>query len=158
VHAGFATHYVGRADLPVLSAALAEIGVAALARFSEPLPPCTIAPDIAAIDRCFAADTIGEIATRLAAEPGDWAAAALKALRTVSPTALGFTLAAFRRGADLTLAQALDAEFLLTRTTMAYPDFAEGVRAMVVDKDRQPKWRPTRIEDVDPAVIAGMFH
>jgi enoyl-CoA hydratase len=157
VHAGFATHYVGRANLPALSAALAEIGVAALAQYAEPLPPCAIAPYIAAIDRCFAADTIGEIAACLAAEPGDWAAPALKALRTVSPTALGFTLAAFRRGADMTLAQALDAEFLLTRTTMAYPDFAEGVRAMVVDKDRQPKWRPARIEDVDPAVIAGMF-
>ena len=49
----------------------------------------------------------------------------------------------------MTLDQALNAEFLLTRTTMAYPDFAEGVRAMVVDKDRQPKWQPARIEDVD---------
>jgi enoyl-CoA hydratase len=40
---------------------------------------------------------------------------------------------------------------------MAYADFAEGVRAMVVDKDRQPKWQPPRIEDIDPSVIAGMF-
>jgi enoyl-CoA hydratase len=40
---------------------------------------------------------------------------------------------------------------------MAYPDFAEGVRAMVVDKDRQPKWQPSRIEDIDQSVIAGMF-
>ena len=36
-------------------------------------------------------------------------------------------------------------------------DFAEGVRAMVVDKDRKPRWQPARIEDVDPAVIAAMF-
>ena len=157
VHAGFATHFTSRANLPALSETLAEIGVAALARFAEPLPPCTIASDLAAIDRCFAADTIGEIAARLAAEPGDWAAAALKALRTVSPTALGFTLEAFRRGADMTLKQTLDAEFLLTRTTMAYPDFAEGVRAMVVDKDRQPKWQPTRIEDIDQGVVDAMF-
>jgi enoyl-CoA hydratase len=157
VHAGFATHFVSRANLAALSAALAEIGVAALARFAEPLPPSTIAPHLAAIDRCFAAETVGQIATSLAAESGDWAAAALKALRTVSPTALGFTLEAFRRGANLTLKDALDAEFLLTRTTMAYPDFAEGVRAMVVDKDRQPKWQPARIEDIDSAVIAGMF-
>ena len=40
---------------------------------------------------------------------------------------------------------------------MAYPDFAEGVRAMVVDKDRTPKWQPPRLEDVDPAVVAAMF-
>jgi enoyl-CoA hydratase/carnithine racemase len=157
VHAGFATHFVSRAKLPGLSAALAEIGVAALARFAEPLPPDSIGSHLDAIDRCFSAGTVGEIAVGLAAEPGDWAAAALKALRTVSPTALGFTLEAFRRGANMTLKQTLDAEFLLTRTTMAYPDFAEGVRAMVVDKDRQPKWRPARIEDIDQNVIAGMF-
>ena len=157
VHAGFATHFVSRANLPALSSALAEVGVAALARFAAPLPPCTFAPHVAAIDRCFSADTIGEIAARLAAEPGDWAAAALNAMRGVSPTASAFTLEAFRRGADMTLQQTLDAEFLLTRTTMAYPDFAEGVRAMVGDKDRQPKWQPARIEDIDQEVVDGMF-
>ncbi len=157
VHSGFATHFVSRANLPGLSAALAEAGVSALARFAEPLPPCTIASHLSAIDRCFAADTIGEIIRRLAAEPDEWAAAALKALRTVSPTALGFTLEAFRRGANMTLKQTLDAEFLLTRTTMAYPDFAEGVRAMVVDKDRHPKWQPPLIENMDQSVVDGMF-
>ena len=157
VHAGFATHFVSRARLPALSAALAEIGVAALARFAEPLPPCSIETHLAAIDHCFSAGTVGEIVARLERETGDWAAAALKAMRTVSPTALAFTLEAFRHGAGMTLRQTLDAEFLLTRTTMAYPDFAEGVRAMVVDKDRQPKWRPARIEDIDQSVVDAMF-
>jgi enoyl-CoA hydratase len=157
VHAGFGTHYVSRAHLPALSAALAEIGVAALARFAEPLPVFSLAPHQAAIDGCFSAATVPEIVARLAADGGTWTGPALKALRTVSPTALGFTLEALRRGADLTLPQALDAEFRLTRTTMAYPDFAEGVRAMVVDKDRQPKWQPSAIEEVEPAVITAMF-
>ena len=58
---------------------------------------------------------------------------------------------------DLTLPQCQAAELALTRTTMRHPDFAEGVRAMVVDKDRKPRWQPSRIEDVDPAVIAAMF-
>ena len=71
--------------------------------------------------------------------------------------ALHFTLRALRRGRDLTLKQALDAEFALTRTTMAYPDFAEGVRAMVVDKDRSPAWLPARIEEVDPIQIDALF-
>ena len=68
-----------------------------------------------------------------------------------------WTLRALRRGRDLTLQQALDAEFALTRTTMAHPDFAEGVRAMVVDKDRKPAWQPATIEDVDPARIDALF-
>jgi enoyl-CoA hydratase len=126
-------------------------------RSSPSLPPFTLAPVLTAIDRCCSANTVPEIAARLAAEPGDWAAPALKALHTVSPTALAFTLEAFRRGANLTLKNALDAEFLLTRTTMAFPDFAEGVRAMVVDKDRQPKWQPERIEDIDQTVVTAMF-
>ena len=91
------------------------------------------------------------------ADPARAAWYAEQGLHTVSPTALAFTLEAFRRGANLTLKDALNAEFLLTRTTMAYPDFAEGVRAMVVDKDRQPRWQPARIEEVDPAAIAALF-
>jgi enoyl-CoA hydratase len=157
VHAGFGTHFVSRARLPALSAALAEIGVAALARFAEPLPAFSMAEQAAAIDTCFGAATVGEIMSRLQADGDAWTQPALQALRTVSPTALAFTLEALRRGADLTLPRALDAEFRLTRTTMAYPDFAEGVRAMVVDKDRQPKWQPASIDDVDLAQVAAMF-
>jgi enoyl-CoA hydratase len=66
-------------------------------------------------------------------------------------------LAALRRGAHHTLPQSQAAELTLTRTTMQHPDFAEGVRAMVVDKDRKPRWQPARIEDVDPAGIAAML-
>jgi len=157
VHAGFGTHYVPRADLPALNAALAEQGAAALAQFAQPLPAFSLAEHRESIDYCFGADTVLEMVARLEKDGSTWAQAALKALRGVSPTALCFTLEALNRGADLPLAKALDAEFALTKTTMAYPDFAEGVRAMVVDKDRTPKWQPARLEDVDPAVVAAMF-
>ncbi len=157
VHAGFGTHFVPRADLPALSAALAEDGLPALARFAQALPDFALAPHRATIDYCFSAPTMLDIVARLEADGSDWAKAALKGLRAVSPTALCFTLEALRRGANLNLADALAAEFALTKTTMAYPDFAEGVRAMVVDKDRTPKWQPPRIEDVDQTVVAAMF-
>ncbi len=157
VHAGLATHFTPRARLADLSAALARDGVAALAAYDETLPPFSLAPHRDAIDRCFGAETPGEIVARLEAEDADWARAALKALRAASPSALHWTLRALRRGRDLTLKQALDAEFALTRITTAHPDFAEGVRAMVIDKDRAPKWQPARIEDVDPAAINALF-
>ncbi len=157
VHAGLATHFTTRAQLGELSAALAQDGPAALAAFNQTLPPFSLADNRAAIDHCFSAPTVAEIVHRLESNGGDWTQPALKALRHVSPTALHFTLRALRRGRDLTLKQALDAEFALTRTTMAYPDFAEGVRAMVVDKDRKPAWQPARIEDVDPAAIEALF-
>ncbi|HET8995538.1 MAG TPA: enoyl-CoA hydratase/isomerase family protein [Acetobacteraceae bacterium] len=157
VHAGFATHYTPRERLPALSQALAQDGATALALFAAPLPAFSLAGQRDAIDRCFGVDSVPEIVHRLEADGSEWAQQALGQLRGVSPAALCFTLEALRRGADLTLPQALDAEFLLTRTTMAYPDFAEGVRAMVVDKDRKPRWQPERIEQVDPRVIAAMF-
>ncbi len=157
VSAGFATHFMWREDLPALSRALAEDGPAALGLHVAPLAAFSLAPHRAAIDHCFGADSVPEIVRRLETVGDTWAAKTLDTLRTVSPSALCWTLAALRRGADLTLPQCQAAELALTRTTMRHPDFAEGVRAMVVDKDRNPRWQPARIEDVDPAAIAALF-
>jgi enoyl-CoA hydratase/carnithine racemase len=157
VHAGLATHFVRREALPALSRALAGDGPAELGLHVAPLAAFSLAPHRAAIDHCFGADSVAEIVRRLEAVGDPWAVKTLDTLRTVSPSALCWTLAALRRGADLTLPQCQAAELALTRTTMRHPDFAEGVRAMVVDKDRRPRWQPARIEDVDPAAIAPMF-
>ena len=104
-----------------------------------------------------AVSPVPEIVRRLETDGSDWAKRTIDMLRGVSPSALCWTLKALQRGADLTLPHALDAEFALTHTTMRHPDFAEGVRAMVVDKDRQPRWQPARIEDVDPTAIDALF-
>ena len=157
VHAGLATHYTPRARLADLSAALARDGIAALGVFTETLPAFTLAAHRGAIDHCFAGDSVHAIVAALEANGAEWAQAALKALRHVSPSALHWTLKALRRGRGLTLKQALEAEFALTRTSMAHPDFVEGVRAMVVDKDRKPAWSPMSIDEVDPATIDALF-
>jgi enoyl-CoA hydratase len=157
VHAGLATHFTPRTELAALSLALAEDGPAALGAHAAPLPAFSLAAQRAAIDRCFGADSMHEIVHRLEAVGDAWSAQTLAALRAVSPSALCWTLEALRRGANLTLPQCQDAELALTRTTMRHPDFAEGVRAMVVDKDRKPSWQPSRIEEVDPARIAALF-
>jgi enoyl-CoA hydratase len=62
-----------------------------------------------------------------------------------------------RLGANRTLRECLDAELRATRTITPYREFIEGVRAMVVDKDRQPKWQPSRIEEVDPAEVEALL-
>jgi len=157
VHAGLATHFAPRTDLPALSRALAEDGPAALGAHTATLRPFSLASERPAIDHCFGTDSMVEVARRLEAIGDAWATQTLATLRVVSPSALCWTLESLRRGANLTLPQCQEAELALTRTTMRHPDFAEGVRAMVVDKDRKPRWQPSRIEDVDPAVIAAMF-
>ena len=98
-----------------------------------------------------------EILHRLDADNSEWARKTIEALRSVSPSALCWTLRILREGAHRTLEQCLDAEFALTQTTMRHHDFIEGVRAMVVDKDRNPRWQPARIEDVTQSDIAAMF-
>ena len=157
VHAGFATQFTPRAELHQLAAALAHDGIAALARHAAPLPAFTLQNQRASIDTIFAADSIPEILHRLDAEASDWARRTLEALRGVSPSALAWTLRILRDGAHRTLEQCLAAEFALTHTTMRHNDFIEGVRAMVVDKDRTPRWQPPRIEDVAQSDIAAMF-
>jgi enoyl-CoA hydratase len=155
VHAGLATHFIPRAHLPALRAALTERGAAAVA--GEALPPFSLAPHLPAITRCFGAPSVPEILQRLAAEDTDWARETLATLRSMSPSALCWSFAVIRRGAGLALPEALAAELRMTRHVTRHPDFAEGVRAMVVDKDRQPRWTPPTVESVDPAAIAAML-
>jgi enoyl-CoA hydratase/carnithine racemase len=156
-HAGLATHFVPRARLPALSAALAADGPGVLAGFAEALPPFSFAGQRQAIDRCFGAPSVEQILARLAAEPGPFGRETLALLRGFSPSSILWSFEILRRGAAQTLAEALAEELRLVRRVARHPEFAEGVRAMLVDKDRAPRWNPPRIEDVDPAAIAAMF-
>lgn len=156
VHAGLATHFVFRQKLPALAAALAENGSAALAEFAEPLPPFSLADQMDAINRCFSAPSVAEILLRLERE-GEWGAKQIATLRNMSPSSVLWSFGIVRRGATRDLPACLAAELKLTVHATAHPDFAEGVRAMVIDKDRAPKWSPPLLEDVDPGLIETML-
>jgi enoyl-CoA hydratase len=156
VHAGLATHFVPRGKLADLSAALAHDGVAALGVHAAPLPDFPLAPYRAVIDHAFAADSLPEIIARLEQEGGAFARETVETLWTMSPSSLVWSLHLLRQGAKRTLADCLQAELRATRTVTAGPEFIEGVRAMVVDKDRAPKWQPARIEEVDRAAAEAM--
>jgi enoyl-CoA hydratase/carnithine racemase len=157
VHAGIATHFVPKARMAGLKDAIAADGVAAVAAMAGTLPPFSLAPHRAAIDRCFGQASVAGIIAALEAEGTEWAHETLHTLREVSPSSVLWTFAAIRRGATLDLRSALAAELRLTRHVAFHPDFAEGVRAMLVDKDRSPKWSAARIEDVDQAAIAAIL-
>ncbi len=156
VHAGLATHFVPKASLPALCAALAADGLASLAGFAAPLPPFSLAEHLPSINHCFGAEGVPEILARLRGA-GAWGEATLATLRAMSPSAVCWSFAIVRRGAARDLRACLAAELKLTATVTAHPDFAEGVRAMVIDKDRKPKWSPASIEAVDGARIEEML-
>jgi enoyl-CoA hydratase/carnithine racemase len=153
VHAGIATHFVPKAKLAGLKDAIAADGVAAVAAAAESLPAFSLAPHRAAIDRCFGQDSVAGIIAALEAEGTEWARETLHELHSVSPSAVMWTFAALKRGATLDLKAALAVELRLTRHVAFHPDFAEGVRAMLVDKDRTPRWAPA----LDQAALAAML-
>jgi enoyl-CoA hydratase len=142
VHAGIATHYVLRAALASLRTDLAVHGAAAVASYAEALPAFSLAPHRAAIDRCFGQDSVEAIEQALEAEGTDWAAATLAGLRQMSPSSLRWSFEIIRAGRGRELADCLAAELDLVLRVTRHPDFIEGVRAMVVDKDRKPVWGP----------------
>jgi enoyl-CoA hydratase len=150
VEAGLATHLVPRERLGALRAALLAGDAAAVQRFAAAVPPGAIAAQRPAIDRCFAPETLPGIAAALAAEDSDWARAQAAILARMSPTSMAVTLELLRRGRRLDLAGCLAMELALTRRVTRHPDFAEGVRAVLVDKDNAPRWAP-------PADPVAMF-
>lgn len=159
VHAGLATHYVPRENFPALRAALVETGDAGvIERFAAPLPEASFAPHRALIDHAFAQDSVLGIIAVLEKAGGEWAEAQVKILRRMSPTSLSVSLELLKRGATMNLRQCLDEELKLTRTVVHdHPDFREGVRSVLVDKDGKPAWTPARLEDVDPAAVLRLF-
>ena len=155
-YAGLATHYTDRETIAALPGALAEDGVAVLADVCRPFE-APIAQHVPAIDHCFGADSVAEIVARLEGLNTEWSRQTLTTLRSMSPSAVLWTFRIVRDGAGRTLPQALAAELALTRHVTRHPDFAEGVRAMVIDKDRKPRWSPATLEEVSDGDIEAMF-
>jgi enoyl-CoA hydratase len=161
LHAGIATHYVPRARLDALERALAADagGVdQVLARFVEDPGPPPLAHERQEIDRLFAGDSLAAIASALAADGSTFAHRAAKALAGKSPTALHLAFRQLREGARLPFDDCLRMEWrMVSRVPTELPDFYEGVRAAVIDKDNRPHWSPARLEDVDPACLDRFF-
>jgi len=112
------------------------------------------ASDRAWIDAAYAHDRVEEIAAALQERPEEAAAEALKALRRGSPTSLKVTLRALRDARDLPdLESALEREYRISTAFLDHPDFVEGIRAQVVDKDRSPTWTPPTLEAVDEDAV-----
>lgn len=156
---GLADHCVPSAALPDLVGDLAGTPVRdALARHVRQPPPGQLAGHRAWIDDCYAADSVEEIVQRLLVH-GDLAAKeAAETLLGRSPTALKVTLAALRRARRLgSLERVLDQEYRVSCAALSTPDLVEGIRAQVIDKDRDPHWSPATLAEVTDADVARFF-
>lgn len=156
---GLASHYVDSAVLPTLVAELAERNAGSvIARYGQVAPESKLSGQRWWIDEAYAPDDAGTILERLARVDDPAAAAAAGTIAAQSPTAVTVTLAALRRARALpTLEAVLNQELRVSVRALAWPDFAEGIRAKLVDKDRNPAWAPTSLAEVSADVVEGAF-
>ena len=159
LYGGIADVFVPAAREQDLIAALrgdADID-AALRDFAADAGDPPLAQYRAAIDRCFAGDTVEGIVAALEREGTDWAAATLRTMAGKSPTSQKIALRQVRLGVGLDFDDCMRMEYRLSQHLMAGHDFFEGVRAVVIDKDQAPQWRPARLDQVSAAAVAEYF-
>ncbi|OCC12535.1 enoyl-CoA hydratase/isomerase family protein [Streptomyces sp. PTY087I2] len=158
---GLADHHVPARLLPDLTEALAEPGTSVadiVQRFATPPPVGELAAQRDWIDACYAADTVEDIIRKLRGSGVPEAETAADELLTKSPLALKVTLASVRRAARLdSLEAVLDQEFRVSSRAFEHPDFVEGVRARIIDKDNAPQWKPGSLAEVDDQEVARFF-
>ncbi|KGK82028.1 crotonase [Stutzerimonas degradans] len=114
-----------------------------------------------AIDEHFGQHDVAAIRASLAAETrsefSDWAEETLKVLDSRSPLAMCVTREMLRRGRDLPLVECFALELHLDHQWFAQGDIMEGVRALIVDKDKSPRWNPPTLAEVTPERVQAFF-
>lgn len=155
IHLGLGDYHVACARLGELTQALGEVSFAAdigavIESFSSPPQSAgVLATHQAAIDSAFGYDDVEDIMAALSASTTEFARETLVALQARSPTSLKLTLRLLRMGRQSSgLVECLEREFTAGCEVLRNHDFYEGVRAALIDKDRNPKWRPVTLEAV----------
>lgn len=158
--AGLCTHYLSSESLTEAKRRIAageDIG-AVLDSLSVEVPEARIAANADQIARHFASDRFEDILASLEADEGEWAQKELAALRTKSPQACKVALRQLAESAKLDdFAENMAMEYRIGSRALVLPDFAEGVRAVIVDKTGDPQWTPPTPEEVSDELIESIF-
>ncbi|HLK83783.1 MAG TPA: enoyl-CoA hydratase/isomerase family protein [Xanthobacteraceae bacterium] len=179
VAVGIATHRVASARFSELVEALCGAAPvdAILAAFAEPAEPspspqsksavadfdCSIDAHRTAIDRIFAAGSVEEILALLDAEAATascdarWAGEVAATIRAKAPLSLKIALEQMRRGSKWSFEECMRAEFRVVSRVAYGHDFYEGIRAVIIDKDNRPQWRPATLAEVTAETVERHF-
>ncbi|XP_061963127.1 3-hydroxyisobutyryl-CoA hydrolase 1-like [Populus nigra] len=173
VACGLATHFVLSKDLHLVESALDEVTSSDTNKISKIISKFEHKPNVKRdgvysrleiINKCFSRKTVEEILSSLEIEAGNradkWVLEAIKSMKAGSPISLKISLKSIREGRMQTLDQCLAREYnifchIMRRTVSI--DFFEGIRAMFLDKDENPKWEPARLELVSDEMVGQYF-
>ncbi|KAF3535148.1 hypothetical protein F2Q69_00025452 [Brassica cretica] len=131
--------------------------------FAEYLLPCQsfTHSKLDVIDRCFSGRTVEEIIAALEREASDdWISTTIRALKKASPASLKISLRSIREGRLQGVGQCLSREYRMVCHVLKgdiSKDFVEGCRAILIDKDKNPKWEPWRLEEMKDRMVEQYF-
>ena len=157
---GLADYYITSDKLPALAQALThgEAHTTVQAFAANHYPPSALAEEREWIDECYAFDDVQAILDALQHASAPAARDASGHIRAKSPTAVQVTLESLRRARRLSqLEEALDQEYRVSLRCLAGRDFPEGIRAQVIDKDRNPRWSPPSLTEVTTEAVEAYF-
>lgn len=172
---GLADHFLRANDRDALFARLADIPWAADARTNRNrltelllefsthatslLPPSNLQQHATLIDSLCSGESLSEVVARITAYDGAdaWLKRAAATLRAGAPTSAALSWELRRRAEGLDLADVLRLELTVALQCCAHPDFSEGVRALLIDKDNAPRWTPKTLAEVTPQWINEHF-
>jgi enoyl-CoA hydratase len=159
LYAGIATHYVPASRFGELAEALwrADDVDECVESFAANPGPAPLSQRQSDIDRHFGRDSVEEILSGLDADAPEWAHTTAAALRSKSPTSLKIAFRQLRDGLKLDFEECMRLEYRIVHRIFSAHDFYEGTRAVVVDKDQTPSWRPGSLDEVSEDEVAAYF-
>uniref|UniRef100_A0A1B6H0K1 3-hydroxyisobutyryl-CoA hydrolase, mitochondrial n=1 Tax=Cuerna arida TaxID=1464854 RepID=A0A1B6H0K1_9HEMI len=166
VKIGFGTHFIESKDVPRLFEAIVNLKDgdvdSVLRQHTQDISShqFSLGAHMGVINQAFSAPTVEEIMKRLEREGSEFSSATLKLLNKMSPISMKIAKVELEKGAKMNLKECLQMEYRLAKAALeatSSSDFYEGVRALLKDKDQNPKWKPTRLEEVTDDMVNKVF-
>ena len=159
IYAGFTDTYIPEDTWPALIEKLERDGDLSAIEAAKRIPPTgTLHAQAEQINTLFGGETLGDVLIDLRNDSSAFASETLKKLKRASPLSMACTIEILHRlrGPSLTMAKALDLEYRFTYRATEHGDFIEGIRAAIIDKDRNPKWQFADM-NVPPVAVSKML-
>ncbi|KFQ91319.1 hypothetical protein Y956_03979, partial [Nipponia nippon] len=167
--AGIATHFVESEKLPALEKDLIALKSPSMENIADLLNSYQVKSKVdqekefvldehmEKINSLFSANSMEEIVQKLKQDGSPFAMKQLETINKMSPTSLKMTLRQLREGASMSLQDVFTMEYRLSQACMRGHDFYEGVRAVLIDKDQSPRWKPAALEEVSDEFVDNCF-